>query len=140
MAATEVPLAHSHRQHHREAGTAARSLVDPYVAPVRSNDGLADSQPEPMAGHVLLLSCARAEEGLEDTLAILGTYARSCILHGELQVARSDTGRYPDGALRRRVLGGVLEQIGQHSFDSAWIYTQSREPIRHIKAHHALAE
>jgi hypothetical protein len=40
----------------------------------------------------------------------------------------------------RRVLGGVLEQIGQHSFDPAWIHTHARQRTRHIEAHRTLTE
>ena len=64
-----------------ETGAAAGPVSDLYAAAMRQNDGLADGQPEPVAGHACLLGRWFAEERFENAFAILGRDARPLILY-----------------------------------------------------------
>ena len=105
------------------------------------NDGRTDGEPQPLAGHVRSRRRAPAEEGLEDPLPVFGRYARPRVLHAELQpVAHANASADPDGTRRWRVLGRVLEQIGQHALHPIGIDADRRQSGRDVDAHQATAE
>jgi hypothetical protein len=82
---------------------------------MRQNDGLANGQPQPVAGHLRLLRRLVAEERLENTLAILSPDARSFILDGELHFAVVvDPSRDTDWRGWWRIFDRVLDQVGEH--------------------------
>jgi hypothetical protein len=115
-------------EEHAEAGAPAGPIGDLDPAAVGEHDGPADSQPEPVAGHVRRCGGARAEEGLEDAFAIFDRDARALVLDRKRQLATGgDRRRDADGGGRRRELDGVLQQVGQHSLHRAGIHAQYRQ-------------
>jgi hypothetical protein len=90
---------------------------------VRQDDGLADGQTEPVAGHLQLLCGPFAEEGLEYPSAILNRDAWALVVDGQLQFAvvrdpRSDSNR----GTWRRVLDRVLDQVTEHALHLTGIH------------------
>jgi hypothetical protein len=74
-------------QEHAETCATTRPIGDLDPAAVRQNDGLADGQTEPVAGHLQLLCGPLAEERLEYPLAILSGNTGPLVCDGQRQFA-----------------------------------------------------
>ena len=80
------------------------------------NDGLADGQPEPVAGHLRSLRYPVPEERLEYAFALLRGDARPLVVHEQLQFAAVRVpSRYSDWGAWWRILGRVVDQVGEHA-------------------------
>jgi len=82
-----------------------------------------------------------AEEWLENPLAIFVWYARTTVLDHELHFAVGcDPDRYVDGCIRRRVLNGVLKQVGEHAFELACLHAHGDRLRRHAPSQLAVRQ
>jgi hypothetical protein len=113
-----IDLLRSNRcgQEHAETGTAAGPAVDLDATAMCENDGLADGQPETVAGHLRLPRRLVADERLENALAILRGDTWPLVLYREHQFAiLSDPSRDTDCGACRRVFDRVLDEIREHA-------------------------
>ena len=122
------------RQQHAETRATSEPIGDLYAPAVRQDDGLADGQTEPVAGHLHLLCGPLAEEGLEYPPAILSGDAWALVVDGQLQFAvvrdpRPDTNR----ATWRRVLDRVLDQIAEHALHLTGIHAHCWQGRWHVQ-------
>ncbi len=105
---------------------------------MRQNNGLADGQPEPVAGHLRLFRALLAEEWLEDALAILSRDAWPLIVDAELQFGIvGDPGRGSDRSTWRRVLDRVLDEIREHALHLACIHAYGRQTRWYVPPHYS---
>jgi hypothetical protein len=104
------------------------------------NDGLADGQPEPVAGYVRVLGRLLAEEGLENALAISSGDTWPLVFDAQHQFAViRDPSRNVDRGAWRRVLDRVLDQVGDHTLHPTGVHPDRWERWRDIKPQPALS-
>ena len=75
------------RQQHAETRATSVPIGYLHAPAVRQDDGLADGQTEPVAGHFQLLCSPLAEEGFEYPLAILSGNTWALVFDGQRQFA-----------------------------------------------------
>jgi hypothetical protein len=90
--------------------------MDLDAATMCENDGLADGQPEPVAGRLRSLRHPVPEERLEYAFAIPCGDTRPLVLYREHQLAIvGDPSRDADGGACRRVFDRVLDEIREYA-------------------------
>jgi hypothetical protein len=104
------------------------------------NNGLTDSEPEPVAGHLRVIGRVDAEERLEDAFAIVNRDTWPLVIDGELQFAVvGDASGDADWGMWRRVFDRVLDEISEHALDTVGIHPERREGRRHVEPQRALS-
>ena len=95
-------------------------------------DNLAgDVQAQTHAWQLLLLRVARPPEWLEDGFRGLGRQSDATVGHADQHAQTVDAQGDLDIAARRRVLDGVLEQVGEHLLQAVRIGHQRRQHAEH---------
>ncbi len=93
------------------------AVLGPDAAAMRLDDGVADRQAQPDAGHDRFLLPAR--EAQEQRALLPRRASRAPHPRPRLPARTHLRGAHPDGRARRRVLGGVFQQVDQHPLDAA---------------------
>ncbi|MCY4634340.1 MAG: hypothetical protein OXG04_07530, partial [Acidobacteria bacterium] len=115
----------------KRSGAGSRALGADATA-MRLDDALADGEPETAAGG----ACARGASGVlaEKVRQLLRGDAVALVGNRQLDVSAVERGGHPDRR-RRRVAGGVGEQVAEHLDDAGAVGHHARQVRRQIDGH-----
>jgi hypothetical protein len=129
------------RKEDPERSATARSIGHSQASAMRQYDRVTDCQAEPIAWHTGANGFAGTNEWPEDVFAVCRRDARTSIFHKQQHlVGLRDAGRDINRSVRRRVLDGVLQQIGQGSLHLAGMDVDRRHVCRDVAADHTACQ
>src|SRR6266545_2027738 len=120
-----------HGQEEREPAPLARTALDAHAPPVGLGDVLDQSQPHPAAPGALSLTTSDAVELLEDSLRLSGRYAYALVGHLDHHPLALSPGADPEPPALRRVLEGIVHEVGEGLLDRVRINERIGQVGRH---------